>query len=338
MTGLSCESSICPADYYENVFKDCTYDCPWFKHGNACVKAENVPAGTERIHRSKDSCCRFEFQNDVAGCDERQGGFLQLRYNARFTMTGLDCSSSSADKANAAKDIAKSIIGSICNKVRGLQCDPGDKVQVTKFCNQNVDHYVDYHTASHRMLSDSNIVEYTIILSAIAESDIRRKDTLLGQYLQGSSLNTILADILNEIGNSSTQSLHSISNIYFEFINSFIQGLGLYYPAWGSLETCLNDGNQPGETSFYFVARVRCPSNVSDILSLLFEDYMNVQPDLWLLATLDSCCKQYYSWDTVGCHQQNANANLISGSGSASIVDPTADLYYPDWGGTNTCE
>jgi hypothetical protein len=188
------------------------------------------------------------------------------------------------------------------------------------------------------MLSDSNIVEYTIILSAIAESDIRRKDTLLGQYLQGSSLNTILADILNEIGNSSTQSLHSISNIYFEFINSFIQGLGLYYPAWGSLETCLNDGNQPGETSFYFVARVRCPSNVSDILSLLFEDYMNVQPDLWLLATLDSCCKQYYSWDTVGCHQQNANANLISGSGSASIVDPTADLYYPDWGGTNTCE
>jgi hypothetical protein len=157
------------------------------------------------------------------------------------------------------------------------------------------------------------VVEYTVILNGIAEDDIRKKDTLLGQYLQGSSLNTILSDILTEItANGSTQSLQSITAIYYEFINSFIEGLGLFYPAWGSLETCLNDGNQP--------------------------DYMNSQPDLWLTSTLDACCDQYYAWNKIGCMSEYAQANLISGSsGSSSFVDPTTDLYYPDWGGTNTC-
>lgn len=64
---------------------------------------------------------------------------------------------------------------------------------------------------------------------------------------------------------------------------------------------------------------------------------MNAQPELWLASTLDKCCKQYYSWNEAGCKLENAETNLISGSGSASFLDPTADLYYPDWGDTNTC-
>eukprot|EP00956_Cyclotella_meneghiniana_P013390 scaffold19343_cov80-Cyclotella_meneghiniana.AAC.1 len=187
--------------------------------------------------------------------------------------------------------------------VSGLKCDPTDRVVVTKICGQDVDHEVDYSSSSRlrRLSSDNNIVEFTVILIALTEDDVRQKDALLGQYLQGPSLDSIIADIFNEITtNGSTQTLSSITAIYYEFINSFIRGLGLYYPAWGgSRDTCLNDGNQP--------------------------DYMNLQPDLWMTESLIDCCLT------------NAEATIISGSDSASIADSTANLYYPDWTGTNTC-
>lgn len=250
---LSCSSKTCSYDYHQNVFKDCTYDCPWFKHGEACLRGEDVPPGTERIHRSKGQCCEAEFPSAISDCEARAGGFYQLRYNGKFTMTGTDCSTSSSDKALASSDIAKSTIASLCSNIPGLGCDPGDKVVVNKFCGQSVEHAVDLQSTSRfRLLaSGDEIIEYTVILHAVAENDIRRKDALLGQYLQGSSLSTILADILNDITrNGSTASLSSVSAIYYEFVNSFIQGLGLYYPAWGSLETCLNDGNQPGKILF----------------------------------------------------------------------------------------
>lgn len=215
-----------------------------------------MPAGTARIHRSKDQCCEAEFPNDVAGCDARTGGFYQLRYNGKFTMTGIDCTTSSADKAAAASDIAKSTIDSLCSKIPRLRCDHGDKVIVNKFCGQNVEHEVDFSSSRFRSLQSTDIIEYTVILNAVAESDIRQKDALLGQYLQGSNLDRILTEILNEISsNGSTQSLQSVSVIYYEFVNSFIQGLGLYYPAWGSLETCLNDGDQPGVSAVYSTFR-----------------------------------------------------------------------------------
>jgi hypothetical protein len=55
-------------------------------------------------------------------------------------------------------------------------------------------------------------------------------------------------------------------------------------------------------------------------------DYMNNNPSLWMFTTLKDCCDRYYSWDVVTC--------LSSGF---SFVDPTRDLFYPDWGKTNTC-
>lgn len=236
-----------------------------------------MPAGTKQIHRSKDACCESEFPNDIAGCDQRTGGFYQLHYNARFTMSGTDCSTSSSDLALAASDIAKSTIASLCSKIPGLRCDPGDKVIVNKFCGQSVENEVDYQSSSRLrfLTSSSEIVEYTVVLNAITESDIRRKDSLLGQYLQGASLNAILADILNQITtNGSTQSLQSVSAIYFEFINSFIQGLGLYYPAWGSAETCLNDGNQPGMNF--------CTNNIELLCTCLQDIYSHHRLHLYL--------------------------------------------------------
>ena len=66
---------------------------------------------------------------------------------------------------------------------------------------------------------------------------------------------------------------------------------------------------------------------------------MNDNPNLWLIASLEDCCKKYYSWDEIGCMKTNAEATLVSSSGSGShFIDPTANLYYPDWGLSDTCE
>jgi len=275
-----------------------------------------VPSGTSSIYRSKDACCVQNFPDDIAGCKLRSAGFLQLRYNARFTISGIDCSFSSADKAAASAVIAKSTLSSVCKKVPGLNCSKGDKVVVNKICGQNVQQGAEYSSSGRlRLLAGSvnDVVEFTIILYAVAESDLRQKDSLLGRYLQGSNLDAILANVLNElISKTSPRSIQSISAVYYEFMDSFIHGLGLYYPAWGSVETCLNDGNQ--------------------------KDYMNDNPDLWLITSLEDCCKKYYSWDEIGCMKTNAEATLVSSSGSGPhFTDPTANLYYPDWGLSDTC-
>ena len=65
---------------------------------------------------------------------------------------------------------------------------------------------------------------------------------------------------------------------------------------------------------------------------------MNDNAESWLYPDLESCCKRYYSWDEVGCLRTNAEATLVSSSGSAlAFPDPTADLYYPAWGTTESC-
>ena len=56
----------------------------------------------------------------------------------------------------------------------------------------------------------------------------------------------------------------------------------------------------------------------------------------WLYENLDSCCQRYYGWDEVGCRLRNAEATLVSGTIS-STVDPTDNLYFPDWERTDTC-
>lgn len=56
-------------------------------------------------------------------------------------------------------------------------------------------------------------------------------------------------------------------------------------------------------------------------------DYMSNNPGLWMFKTIEDCCKRYYSWDVVTCM-----------SSDSSYVDPTKDLFYPDWGKTETCK
>jgi hypothetical protein len=142
------------------------------------------------------------------------------------------------------------------------------------------------------------------------ETDLRQTDTLIGQYMQGSSLTTILTAILYDIASSTTtQTLGSVTGITYTFVNSvidtivdtIIEGLGLYYPDWGKSEACINDGNQP--------------------------DYMTNFPSQWMYQDIESCCQRYYSYDLIGCL-----------SSEPSYIDPTENLFYPDWiGKTNTC-
>jgi hypothetical protein len=161
----------------------------------------------------------------------------------------MNCPSSLKDRALAAAAIAKSTISALCDNVSGLNCWREDKVVINKFCGQDIQQEGKFDPRSRLLASSADsVVEFTIILKNIAESDVRQKDALLSKYLQGSSLDTILADILDLIDSTSTsQSLQSISAIYYEFINSFVGSLGLFYPSWGTEEqTCLNDAKQPG--------------------------------------------------------------------------------------------
>jgi hypothetical protein len=159
-----------------------------------------------------------------------------------LTLSGIDCSSTTADITAAADDVESAARTAICNQVPGLNCGANDQVLVTKICGQ------DLNGSTSRRLSSDNDAYFTLILNAV-ESDLRTKGSLIGLYLQGSNLNSILVAIQNEIVSStSTQTLRSITAIYYTFVDSIIRGLGLFYPAWGRSETCVDDGNQPGKS------------------------------------------------------------------------------------------
>mmetsp|Transcript_4289 Transcript_4289/g.9709 ORF Transcript_4289/g.9709 Transcript_4289/m.9709 type:complete len:891 (+) Transcript_4289:2-2674(+) len=315
-TNGTCSSTTCPANYHETLFEGCTLDCPWFKLDSSCASASVVPEEATAIYSSKNDCCNGQFAGDVSGCMERPAGFSVLKYNARFTMSGIDCKTPSSDRAAAAGDIARAVISKVCSTVPGLNCGRNDKIKITKICGSNVDVEASASSSTRRralQTSDDEVVEFTILLNAIAQEDLRQKDALLGQYFQGTNLNNLLIAIKNEIlASSATRTVQTITTIYYEFLNSFISGLGLYYPAWGSKETCLNDGMQ--------------------------QEYMNNNPDAWLYTTLEACCDRYYSWATNECLKLHYEATMVSSSGAVPIIfDPTAELYYPDWLNTNTC-
>lgn len=170
---------------------------------------------------------------------------MQLNYNGRFTFSGIQCTSSLSDIVAAAKEIADSALSVVCSQVPGLNCGPYDKVTISTICGRDID--VSSSSSRRRHLSSDNEVNFSLILNAIAESDLRQKDALIGQYLQGSNLNNILTDIRTALSSTTTTTLSSITAMYYSFVDSVIRGLGLYYPAWGTSETCFNDGNQDGK-------------------------------------------------------------------------------------------
>ena len=315
LNGRCSKTTGCPIDYHEKLFRGCPYGCPWFKYGSSCTSGEEVPQETTAIYRTKDVCCSSEFPADTSGCLRRTSGFSQLKFNGQFRIVGLTCPNSGSAIAAAAGDIAKSAFSVICSTVPNLSCGIGDKIVINKFCGRNVNIEAHYFSSNRRryLLSGNDIVEFTLILNAVSEADLRQTDAILNKYFQGSNLANLLAAILNEIVTSTAvPNLQSINAIYYNFVNSFINGLGLYYPAWGVKETCLNDGKQ--------------------------KEYMNQNPEGWLYTTLEACCTRYYSWDVIGCQQVHAEATLVSSSGSVpAFLDPTSDLFYPAWGLSDTC-
>ncbi|KAL7475529.1 hypothetical protein ACHAW6_001439 [Cyclotella cf. meneghiniana] len=222
----------------------------------------------------------------------------QLWYNGRLSFVGMECSSSQSDIDLAAQDIADNFLSALCRRVN---CGSDAKVVVTNICGQDINMKAANLLSMRRQLvSKTEEVYFSFIVSAVAD-ELRSKETLIGQYLQGSNLVSILMDIQNNIVSSTTTvTLQSITAINYSFLDSFIRGLGLYYPDWGRSETCLNDGNQ--------------------------EDYMDNHPDQWMFAKLDDCCNRYFPWDVIGCLGLDP-----------SFVDPTKALYYPDWGKSSTC-
>ena len=119
----------------------------------------------------------------------------------------------------------------------------------------------------------------------------------------------LVAALRNNTSDSSLITLlaSAIVSGNFGVVTIIIEGLGMYYPAWGVAATCLNDRKQ--------------------------ELYMTLNPTEWMYQSLQECCHRYYSWDEIGCVQKNAE---ITGS-SQSIPDPTAVLYYPEWLSSDVC-
>lgn len=48
-----------------------------------------------------------------------------------------------------------------------------------------------------------------------------------------------------------------------------------------------------------------------------------MNPVQWMYETIEECCARHYFWDIIGCM-----------SSDSSYVDPTEDLFYPDWLGS----
>jgi hypothetical protein len=117
---------------------------------------------------------------------------------------------------------------------------------ISTICGRDID--VGSSSLRRRHLSSENDVDWSLILNVLAESEARQKDTSISQYLQGSNLDRILDDVMTVIVSSTkTDTLSSITTIYYSFVDAVLKGLGLYYPAWGISETCFNDGNQEGK-------------------------------------------------------------------------------------------
>lgn len=225
-------------------------------------------------------------------------------------MVGMICPGSGSRRAAAASNIAKSILKTLCDQ-SGLVCSDGDKVVVTQICGTKTSVDARYSSSARRLQSTStsdNIVQFTFYSTNLDKDVLVAVEALLSTYLQGSLssfLDALYADIM---ANNPSLPLHTLTAVTYEAVNAYIAGMGLFYPAWGNIETCLSDGGQ--------------------------EPYMNLNG--WLSDTLDACCQRHYGWDVQGCRQRNAEATLISGS--QNLIDPTSDLFYPDWGNSNGCK
>lgn len=227
---------------------------------------------------------------------------------------GMNCPNNGSERAAAAGIMARSILDALCS-ISGVACNAKAKIAVTKFCGYDFNVEAQYSPDSRRLLStatvDEDVVEFLFTMEALDITTLDTLAALLSSYLSGTTVSAFTAAVLsNVLSNNPTPSLAALTGVFYTAVAAFIQGLGLYYPAWGTAETCLSDGGQ--------------------------EPYMNRNNGNWLYKTLESCCKRYFGWDEIGCKLLNSKATLVSGT-VPKIYDPTEDLFYPDWGRTENC-
>eukprot|EP00571_Detonula_confervacea_P017647 CAMPEP_0172312770 /NCGR_PEP_ID=MMETSP1058-20130122/18549_1 /TAXON_ID=83371 /ORGANISM="Detonula confervacea, Strain CCMP 353" /LENGTH=2999 /DNA_ID=CAMNT_0013026315 /DNA_START=101 /DNA_END=9097 /DNA_ORIENTATION=+ len=304
-----CTETSCPANYHESLFDD--QPAPWFQFGASCTSTKEVPSTALAIYRNKEECCSSEDPANPGGCAQRPAAVLQLTFTGELQLD-MVCPNSGSERVAAVANIASSVLTVLCSQAVGFTCSEGDKVVISKFCGVDYNIEVEYSSDSRRLQSlNTGSVQFAFIAQGLEYDELQGIETLLSAYLQGATLVSFLDGVLaNILANDPTASLSAVTSLTYTALNAFIAGLGFYYPAWGYLETCLSDGLQ--------------------------DAYMNGSHGSWLYGTLESCCQRYYGWDQAGCKLRNAEATLVSGSLS-SIVDPSDDLYFPDWERTDTC-
>jgi len=313
--GACFQSFNCPAGYHENVFQGCTYDCPHFKYINTCAQGEVIPSGVLAIYQFKTNCCAEEFPEDVSGCNERTATYspfnVQLKFSGSLILSNLGCPSSSIDINKGAEVLGKAAFSNVCDTVPGLQCNAVDKVMVTHFCG--VESGVELLHNEVRVLQASNILtdiaNFTFVFNTVSATDARAIAMALEGHLQGSNLDALLVSIKNDIiASTEFSSFQSIGAVGYRFLSALLVGLGLYYPDWGNLETCINDGGQPV--------------------------YMNANPLQWLNSNVEDCCQRYYHWQVNDCLRTSMQSNQVT---SSTSEDTLAGLFYPDWTNSGLC-
>lgn len=265
------------------------------------------------IYGSKSECCQSEFPSNSANCNRIPPAVMELTYDGKLQLIGVNCPNSGSERAAAAGNMARSILSAICNDVPGITCGETAKVSVTSFCGYSYNIEAVYSSGSRRLQTSGNdgVVAFTFSQQSLDSSTLETLVALLSSHLSGASLTSFLSDVLSDVlASNPPATLQAVTSIYYTGLAAYIVALGLYYPAWGRVETCLSDGEQDG--------------------------FMTKNPSSWMYETLDACCERYYGWDTIGCKLRNAEATLVSGSISSDL-DPTDSLYFPDWGITDTC-
>ena len=246
-----CLSTSCAADYHSTLIDD--HPAPWFKFGSSCTQYKEFPSDIAAIYGSKSDCCSNEFPG-TSSCMSQQSEIKQLKYSGEFTLVGLTCPAGGSAIVAASADLGRSALSVICASVPGLSCTDGDSIVVTKFCGNDLEVEVQYSAPADaplvaRKLSSSrtrrlstDVVDFTLYLRALDNNSLLQAESLLSTYMSGTSLDSILAGIIADVtASSALVEMQALTVAFYTFFNSFVSGLGAYYPAWGSVETCLND-------------------------------------------------------------------------------------------------
>lgn len=240
-TGL-CTETNCPNNYYETLFDN--HPEPWFNYGASCTDSKDIPSNTYAIYKTKEDCCSEEYGDNASGCMQRTAAVLEYSFFGKVRLVGMNCPNNGSERAAAAGIMARSILDALCS-ISGVACNAKAKIAVTKFCGYDFNVEAQYSPDSRRLLStatvDEDVVEFLFTMEALDSTTLETLAALLSSYLSGTTVSAFTAAVLsNVLSNNPTPSLAALTGVFYTAVAAFIQGLGLYYPAWGTAETCLS--------------------------------------------------------------------------------------------------